>query len=104
MTTVRRSARLANRSSMPSLQRAQNNLLRKLGLQVEELTPIEEVLKEYVRSIKGPLPDYIIAALATLLDLDDDGKDQMTEALLQHASDGVVMLQEEQDALLRRDA
>ncbi|CAN6204281.1 unnamed protein product [Urochloa humidicola] len=101
MSAVRRSTRLANQSPMSSLQRAQKNLLRKLGLQVAELTPIEEVLKEYVKSITGPLPDYIIAAFATMLDLDDDDKDKMTEALLQHAGEGVADLQEEQDALLR---
>ncbi|CAO2179602.1 unnamed protein product [Urochloa humidicola] len=103
MSAVRRSARLAAKPAMPSLQRAQNNLMRKLGLQVDERTPIEEVLREYVKSITGPLPDYIIAALATLLDLDDDGKDMMTEALLQHAGEGVAELQEEQEALMLRD-
>ncbi|CAN6203250.1 unnamed protein product [Urochloa humidicola] len=104
MTAIRRSARLANRPPMPSMQRAQQNLRRKLGLQVDELTPIEDVLKEYVKSVTGPLPDYIIAALATLLDLDDECKDQMTEALLQHAGDGVAELQAEQDTLLQRYA
>ncbi|CAO2151524.1 unnamed protein product [Urochloa humidicola] len=74
------------------------------GPPVDEQTPIEEVLREYVKSITGPLPDYIIAALATLLDLDDDGKDKMTEALLQHAGDGIAELQDEQEALLARHA
>ncbi|CAN6311750.1 unnamed protein product [Urochloa humidicola] len=103
MSAVRRSARLAAKPAMPSLQRAQNNLLRKLGLQVDDHTPIEEVLREYVKSITGPLPEYIIAALATLLDLDDDDKDKMTKALLQHAGDGVAELQEEQEALMLHD-
>ncbi|CAO1939141.1 unnamed protein product [Urochloa humidicola] len=103
MSAVRRSARLAAKPAVPSMQRAQNNLLRKLGLQVEEHTPIEEVLREYVKSIAGPLPDYVIAALATLLDLDDDDKDTMTEALLQHAGAGIAELQDEQEALLVRD-
>ncbi|CAO2149949.1 unnamed protein product [Urochloa humidicola] len=103
MSAVRRSARLANRQAMPSMQRAQNNLLRKLGLQVDEPTPIETVLKEYIQSIKGLLPDYVVAALATLLDLDDEDSDKMTEALMQHAGDGIAELQEEQEALLMRD-
>ncbi|CAN6322168.1 unnamed protein product [Urochloa humidicola] len=67
---------------------------------IEERKTIEEVLREYVKSIKGPLPDYVIAALSTLLDLDDEDTEQMTEALLQHAGDGVAELQAEQDALL----
>ncbi|CAN6174611.1 unnamed protein product [Urochloa humidicola] len=66
-------------------------------------TPIEGVLREYIKSITGPLPDYIIAALATLLDLDDDDQDKMAEALLQRAGDGVAQLQEEQEALMVRD-
>ncbi|CAN6220528.1 unnamed protein product [Urochloa humidicola] len=71
---------------------------------VQELTPIEEVLKEYIKSIKGPLPDFVIAALSTLLDLDDEGNEQMAEALLQHAGEGVAQLQEEQEVLLQREA
>ncbi|CAN6280356.1 unnamed protein product [Urochloa humidicola] len=71
---------------------------------VHVTTPIEEVLKDYISSIKGPLPDYIIAAMTTLLDLDDEEKDKMTEALLRHAGDGVNELQAEQDALLERAA
>ncbi|CAN6356994.1 unnamed protein product [Urochloa humidicola] len=103
ISTVRRSSRLANRKAMPSMQRAQNNLLRKLGLQVEEKMPIETVLKEYIQSVKGPLPDYVVAALATMLDLDDEESDKFTEALMQHAGDGIIELQEEQEGLLVRD-
>ncbi|CAN6346348.1 unnamed protein product [Urochloa humidicola] len=55
------------------------------------------VLKEYVSSIQGPLPDYVIAALSTLLDLDDDGATAMTDALLQYAGDGAADLQAELD-------
>ncbi|CAN6302152.1 unnamed protein product [Urochloa humidicola] len=62
--------------------------------------PIEKVLQDYIKSIKGPLPEFIIAALCTLLDLEDEEANQMTEALLQHAGDGVNELQAEQDALL----
>ncbi|CAN6342775.1 unnamed protein product [Urochloa humidicola] len=102
MTAVRRSARLANKPAVPSLQRAQRNLLRKLGLEGDETTPIEEVIRDYVKSIQGPLPDYIIAALATLLDLDDDDAEQMTAALLQHIGDGIDDLQAEQDDLLEQ--
>ncbi|CAN6329718.1 unnamed protein product [Urochloa humidicola] len=100
MAAVRRSARLAKRPAMSSMQHAQRNLLRKLGLQESELQPIEKVLQDYIKSIKGPMPDYIIAALSTFLDLDDVDADQVTEALLQHAGDGVGELQAEQDAQL----
>ncbi|CAO2146124.1 unnamed protein product [Urochloa humidicola] len=103
MTAVRRSARLAAKPIVPSMQRVHNNLLRKLGLQVEVHTSIEEVLREYVKSIAGPLPDYVIAALATLLDLNDDDNNTMTEALLQHAGEGIAELQEEQEALFMHD-
>ncbi|CAN6291408.1 unnamed protein product [Urochloa humidicola] len=70
----------------------------------EQMTSIEKILQEYVRSIDGPMPDYIIAALATLLDLDDEEKDRMTETLLQLAGDGVADLQAEQDALMGHTA
>ncbi|CAN6180963.1 unnamed protein product [Urochloa humidicola] len=63
----------------------------------DELTPIEQVLKEYVSSIQGPLPDYVIAALSTLLDLDDVDVTAMTDALLQYAGDGAADLQAEID-------
>ncbi|CAO2043195.1 unnamed protein product [Urochloa humidicola] len=98
MGAVRRSARLAKRPAMSSMQHAQRNLLRKLGIQESELQPLEKVLQDYIKSIKGPMPDYIIAALSTFLDLDDSDADQVTEALLQHVGEGVAELQAEQDA------
>ncbi|CAN6237204.1 unnamed protein product [Urochloa humidicola] len=101
MTAVRRSARLANRHG-PALQRAQKNLLRKLGLQGEEATSIEAVLRDYVKSIQGPLPDYIIGAMIALLDLDDENANQMTDAPLQHVGDGINDLQVEQDGLMEQ--
>jgi len=40
MTSVRRSARLAKKPALPAVQRAQRNLIRKLGLPADELRPI----------------------------------------------------------------
>ncbi|CAL4907781.1 unnamed protein product [Urochloa decumbens] len=58
------------------------------------------VLRDYINSIQGPAPDFTIAALTTLLDLDDDDAAQLTDALLQHAGDEVADLQAEQDGLM----
>ncbi|CAO2144644.1 unnamed protein product [Urochloa humidicola] len=98
MTAVRHSARLAKKPALPSLTKAQNNLYRKLGLPADEIAPIEQVLQQYIDTIDGPLPEYIIAALTAFLDLDDETAEAMTEALLQQAGEGVEDLQHEQDA------
>ncbi|CAO2205957.1 unnamed protein product [Urochloa humidicola] len=101
MTAVRRSAHLANKHGL-ALHRAQKNLLCKLGLQGDDATSIEAVLQDYIKSTQGPLPDYIIAAMTALLDLDDGDAEQMVDALTQHTGDGINDLQLEQDGLLEQ--
>ena len=54
MTTVRCNARLAKKSAMPAMQRAQRNLIRKLGLPADELRPIEELLQEFISMFTAP--------------------------------------------------
>ncbi|CAN6248136.1 unnamed protein product [Urochloa humidicola] len=103
MTAVRRSARLAKKPVLPSLTKAQNNLYRKLGLAADEIAPIEQVLQQYIDTIDGPLPEYIIAALTTFLDLDNETAEEMTEALLQQEGEGIEDLQHEQNAAATED-
>ncbi|CAO1947286.1 unnamed protein product [Urochloa humidicola] len=51
------------------------------------------VLQQYIDGINGPLPESIIAALTTFLDLDDTEADAMTEALIEQAGEGLEDLQ-----------
>nr|TKW29822.1 hypothetical protein SEVIR_3G420500v2 [Setaria viridis] len=85
MTAVRRSARLARKPPMPVTEKAQRNLCRKLGLTNEELTPIDDVLRDFLSMFQGPLPETIVAALTAIFGLDDEGADMIEEALLNHA-------------------
>ncbi|CAN6178894.1 unnamed protein product [Urochloa humidicola] len=80
MTAVRRSVRLAKNPSMPAVERVQRNLCRKLGLAEDEVTPLEEVLADFITMFTGPLPEHIIAALTTIFSLEDEGADWLDEA------------------------
>jgi hypothetical protein len=84
MASVRRSARLAKRPSMPAMERAQRHLCRKLGLQAEDQDPIDRVLSDFVDMFQGPLPQHVIAALTALFDLDNEETGAVDNALLQH--------------------
>nr|TKV92550.1 LOW QUALITY PROTEIN: hypothetical protein SEVIR_9G168700v2 [Setaria viridis] len=95
MSAVRRSARLALKPSVPALQRAQRNLWRKLGVSDDELRPVEDILQEYINSHQWPLPDHVIAAMTALFDLDDEGAEQVNEALIHHAGQTVQDIQNE---------
>ncbi|CAN6372166.1 unnamed protein product [Urochloa humidicola] len=97
MTAVRRSACLAKKPALPPLAKTQRNLYRKLGLPADEVAPIEQVLRQYINTIDGPLPDFIIAALTTFLDLDNEVAEAVTTALVQQAGEGLDDLQHEQD-------
>nr|TKW17005.1 hypothetical protein SEVIR_5G337100v2 [Setaria viridis] len=85
MKAVRRSARLAKKPTMPATEKAQRNLCKKLGLTSEELTPIDEVLRDFLSMFQGPLPETVVAALTTIFELDDVGADMIEDALLHHA-------------------
>ncbi|CAN6354033.1 unnamed protein product [Urochloa humidicola] len=89
MTAVRRSARLANKRNMPVAEQAQRNLWRKLGIQDDELAPVEEVLRDFISMFTGPLPEHVIAAMTTIFDLDDEGVDALNDALIEHAGEGL---------------
>lgn len=58
------------------------------------MAPIEQVLQDFLNMFQGALPDYIIAAMTALFDLDDDTADQVNEALLMMAGDDVGELQQ----------
>nr|TKW08332.1 hypothetical protein SEVIR_6G022166v2 [Setaria viridis] len=95
MNKVRRSARLAKKPVMPAIERAQRNLWRKLGVDDDEMT---QVLQDFISMYHGALPDFIVAAMTALFDLDDDATEQMNDALLQMVGDAVEELQHEQCA------
>jgi hypothetical protein len=92
MANVCRSARLAKRPAIPTVERAQRNLCRKLGIPTEAQDPIDDVLRDFITTFQGPLPEQIIATLLALFELDDDGADILDNALLQHARAAVADL------------
>ena len=94
MSSVRRSARLAKNQPMTQMQRAQQNLCRKLGLLQDDLQPIETALQEFVAMFNGPLPDQVIAALAEMFNLDDSPAMEIDDALINMAGEGIAHLQE----------
>lgn len=99
-TTTRRSARLAAKPRMPVAEMAQRNLWRKLGINPgdDPATPIEKVLKDVVGLFTGPLPPYIIGAMTTIFDFDNDEAEEINDTLMQYAGEAVDDLQEEATA------
>jgi hypothetical protein len=79
----RRSARLAKNRPMTQMQRAQQNLCRKLELLQDDLQPVEIALQEFVAMFNGPLPDQVIAALAEMFSLDDGPTMEIDDATWQ---------------------
>ncbi|CAN6339097.1 unnamed protein product [Urochloa humidicola] len=96
MSSVRRSARLANAPRMPALQKAQHNLCRKLGLLENGLLPVEAALQDFVAMFNGPLPQDIIAALSEVFNINnDDDADELDHALASLVNEGIAELQED---------
>ncbi|CAO1948690.1 unnamed protein product [Urochloa humidicola] len=93
MKALRRSARLASKTRQPPIQHAQRTLCRRLGLPADELRSIEEVLKDFISMFTGPLPEHIMAAMTAVFDLDNDEADEVNDALLLHAKQGVDDIQ-----------
>ena len=94
MSSVRRSARLTKNRPMTQMQRAQQNLCRKLGLLQDDLQPVEIALQEFVAMFNGPLPDHVIAALAEMFNLDDTQAMEIDDALIDMAGEGIADIQE----------
>lgn len=91
--TPRRSERLAKKPSMLVAEMAQRNLLRKLGIPIDDgPKPMEQVLKEVVAMFTGPLPPHIIGAMTALFDLDDDTTDAVNATLIEHAGEAATNL------------
>ncbi|CAO2038150.1 unnamed protein product [Urochloa humidicola] len=74
---------------MLAAEQAQRNLWHKLGIQYDKLTPVEEVLRDFIGMFTGPLPEHVIAATTTIFDLDDEGADALNDALIKHAGEGL---------------
>ncbi|CAO2170287.1 unnamed protein product [Urochloa humidicola] len=98
MSAVRRSARLANKPARPSVQRAQRNLCRKLGIPADELRSIDEVLQDFISMFTGPLPESIMTAMTAIFDLDDEDAEEVNDAMLRHAGEAADDLQAEVEA------
>nr|TKW29143.1 hypothetical protein SEVIR_3G377000v2 [Setaria viridis] len=94
MKAVRRSARLARKPSISVTEKAQRNLCRKLGLTSEETAPVDEVLRDFLSSFQGPIPEAIVAALTAIFGLDDEGADMLDDALINHAETAVADFQQ----------
>ncbi|CAL5068239.1 unnamed protein product [Urochloa decumbens] len=96
--TLRRSKRqAANRlNSMPAEQRANYVLCRRLGYIKDELTPVEQAIREFVASFQGAMPQDIVAALTAVFRLDDNDLSSATNALIKlggpEAADGLPEL------------
>ncbi|KAG2651361.1 hypothetical protein PVAP13_1NG359138 [Panicum virgatum] len=54
---------------------------------------------EFLAMFQGPLPHYIVAALTTTFNLDDDGAEELDEELATVAGDAIVDLQDEAESL-----
>ncbi|CAN6347608.1 unnamed protein product [Urochloa humidicola] len=93
LSSVRRSARLANKTAQPPVQHAQRNLCRKLGIPADELRCIDDVLKDFISMFTGPLPENIMAAMTAVFDLDDEDADEVNDTLLRHADEAIDDLQ-----------
>ncbi|CAN6237623.1 unnamed protein product [Urochloa humidicola] len=50
---------------------------------------------EFLAMFQGPLPDYIVAALTSAFNLDDDGAEELDEVLVAVAGDAIEDLQDE---------
>ena len=95
MTAVHRIAPLATARPMTTMQRAQRNLCRKLGLLNDDLLPVENALQEFLAMFQGPLRHYVVATLTAAFNLNDDGTEELDEALAAVAGDAVDDLQDE---------
>ncbi|CAN6352133.1 unnamed protein product [Urochloa humidicola] len=81
---LRRSKRQAcsRLKHLSAAERANHVLCRRLGYIKDDLTPTEQAVQEFVASFKGPMPQFIVAALTAVFHLDDDDVCRATSTLL----------------------
>ncbi|CAO2206199.1 unnamed protein product [Urochloa humidicola] len=84
LSGLRRSKRRAcsRIKHLPAEQRAAHVLCRRLGYIKDDLTPAELAIQEFVATFKGPMPQFIVAGLTSMLRLDDEDICNATEALI----------------------
>ncbi|KAG2607890.1 uncharacterized protein LOC120671633 [Panicum virgatum] len=58
-----------------------------------------DMTAEFLAMFQGPLPYYIVAALTAAFNLDDDGAEELDEALAAVAGDAIENLQDEAASL-----
>jgi hypothetical protein len=71
-------------------QRANIVLCRRLGYIKDDLWLAEQAIQDFVASFKGPMPQFIVAALTALFRLDDDGICSATAALIRMGGQDVA--------------
>ncbi|KAL5201915.1 hypothetical protein ABZP36_036269 [Zizania latifolia] len=64
-----KSARLATKPAMGSIQKAQVHLMRKMGILQDKEDPLEKALEKYLDLFKGPLTNATMEAILSLAGL-----------------------------------
>ncbi|CAL5042802.1 unnamed protein product [Urochloa decumbens] len=82
--SLRRSKRQAcsRLKHLPAAERANHVLCRRLGYIKDDITPAEQAIQEFISTFKGPMPQYIVAALTAVFHLDDDDISRASAALI----------------------
>lgn len=52
-------------------ERANHILCRHLGYIMDDTTPAEEAIRDFITTFQGPMPQYIIKAMIALFHLED---------------------------------
>lgn len=74
IATLRRSKRQACSKirHLSTEEKANHVLCRRLGYIKDDITPVEEAIREFVATFQGPMTQYITKAMTALFHLDDD--------------------------------
>lgn len=87
----RRSAHIANQPALPTMERCQRVLFKRMGWLPggDDVASMEKVLAQYVAMFKGPLPQHTITALTAVFGIDIEDDDNPTDALVEMVGEGV---------------
>lgn len=87
----RRSARIAKQPALPTMERCQRVLFKRMGWLPgsDNAASMEEVLAQYVTMFEGPLPQHTIVALTAVFGIDIEDDDNPTDSLVEMVGEGV---------------
>lgn len=87
----RRSARIAKQPALPTMERCQRVLFKRMGWLPggDGAASMEEVLAQYVAMFEGPLLQHTIAALTAVFGIDIEDDDNPTDSLVEMVGEGV---------------